>query len=44
MSESDESGEEPAPIQKPRVQRKTVQPVETKQNINNPIEYKNYFI
>ena len=44
MSESDESEEEPAPIQKPRVQRKTVQPVETKQNIINPIEYKNYFI
>ena len=44
MSESDESEEEPAPIQKSRVQRKSIQPIEPKQNNNNPIEYKNYFI
>jgi hypothetical protein len=44
MSDSDESESEPepVPIQKPRIQRKTVQPIEPKPN--NQIEYKNYFI
>ena len=46
MSDSDESESEPepVPIQKPRIQRKTVQPIEPKPINNNQIEYKNYFI
>jgi hypothetical protein len=43
-SESEESEPEPVPIQKPRIQRKTVQPIEPKPINNNQIEYKNYFI
>ena len=42
-SESEESEPEPVPIQKPRIQRKTIQPIEPKPN-KNIIEYKNYFI